>query len=180
MNTYRYLYLLLATTVFFISCEDNENVAGAIYKGPIEEVQNVEVLYSEEGELKVQMRTPKQLRYQNDNKVFPDTVNINFYNPEGAIITRLRADSGHYNKGEDVFVVIGNVRVMMSETNQLLRTSELKWSPRTQKVFTDRPLTVKNHITGEITKAVGMDADQDFSHIKFRKGTGIYRFEGAP
>ena len=173
-----YLSFFLLFSLVFISCEEKKNKVGALYNGPIEIVNNVEVLYSEQGFLKVQMRTPQQLRYRNEDKVFPDTVNINFYDPTGALITRLRADSGHYEKNADVFIVKGKVRVVKSLTKEVLTTSELRWSPRTQKVFTDKPLSVRNDLTKEITNAVGMDAEQDFSRIKFRKGTGIYRFTG--
>tara|TARA_R110002124_G_scaffold60287_1_gene165375 strand:- start:615 stop:1160 length:546 start_codon:yes stop_codon:yes gene_type:complete len=169
----RFIFVIV-WSAFLASCEDNKNKEIILYKGPVQEVNNVEVLYSEQGALKVQMKTPLQLTYRNENKVFPDTVNINFYNPEGSLITKLRADSGHYDKIQDVFVVLGNVRVVMSEENQILKTTELSWSPRTRKIFTDKPLTLRNNAKGEITKGVGMDADQDFSHIKFRKGTGIY------
>ncbi|CAG4992016.1 Lipopolysaccharide export system protein LptC [Dyadobacter sp. CECT 9275] len=173
-----YLLLIPVHILLLTSCEEKKNKVGALYEGPVEVVNNVEVLYSEQGYLKVQMRTPEQLRYRNDDKVFPDTVNINFYDPTGALITRLRADSGHYEKNADVFVVKGKVRVVKSLTKEVLTTSELRWSPRTQKVFTDKPLSVRNELTKEITNAVGMDAEQDFSRIVFRKGTGIYRFSG--
>ncbi|PWJ57111.1 LPS export ABC transporter protein LptC [Dyadobacter jejuensis] len=170
-------FLVWLGASLFLSCEDKKEVANVRYEGPVEEVQNVKVLYSEQGDLKVLMRTPKQLRFLNDNKVFPDTVNIDFYDPNGSVTTHLRADSGNYQKNEDIYVVKGNVRVNMSLTNQLLTTTELKWSPRTKKVFTEKHLTVRNRSTGEITHGVGMDAEQDFSRIKFRKGTGKYRVD---
>ncbi len=171
-------FLFITFNLFLFSCTDKGNKEIVIYKGPVQEVNKVEVLYSEQGLLKVQMITPLQLTYRNENKVFPDTVNINFYDPSGALITKLRADSGHYDKIQDIFIVLGNVRVVKSLTNEILTTTQLSWSPRTKKVFTDKPLTIVNKAKGEMTKAVGMDADQDFTHIKFRKGTGVFRFEG--
>ena len=172
------LYLFIPLGMVQFSCTDKENKEIILYKGPVQETKSVEVLYSEQGLLKVQMKTPLQLTYRNENKVFPDTVNINFYDPSGELVTRLRADSGHYDKIQDIFVVIGNVRVVKSLTNQILTTTELSWSPRTKKVFTEKSLTLRDIAKGEITKAVGMDAEQDFTNIKFRKATGIYRFEG--
>lgn len=175
-----YLLVSLLCTSLFFSCEEKKDKIGKPYDGPIEIVNDVQVLYSEQGMRKVQMRTPKELKYRNEDKVFPDTVNINFYDPTGALITKLRADSGRYEKSSDIYLVIGNVRVVKSLTNEILKTSELRWSPRTQKVFTDKPISIRNQLTNEVTNAVGMDAEQDFSRIKFRKGTGTYRFEGLP
>jgi len=171
-------YLIVLSVLLLAACENKQKKLGALYTGPLETVNDVMVKYSEQGKLKVVMITPRRMRYQNDAEVFPDTVNINFYDTLGTIVTRLRSDSGHYDKVSDVYIVKGNVRVVKSETEELLKTTELSWSPRTRKVFTDKPLSVINKRTAEITNAIGMDAEQDFTRIKFRKATGIYKFTG--
>ncbi|SKB52403.1 LPS export ABC transporter periplasmic protein LptC [Dyadobacter psychrophilus] len=174
-------FCIIALTAWLLTaCEGKQNKVGALYTGPLEVVNDVEVKYSEQGKLKVVMKTPRRLAYQNEAQVFPDTININFYDTTGTIVTRLRSDSGHYDKAADVYIVKGNVRVVKSETEELLKTTELNWSPRTRKVFTEKPLSVINKRTSEITNAIGMDAEQDFTRIKFRKATGIYKFSGAP
>ena len=173
------LFVLLSILTL-ASCEKNKNKIGAAYDGPVEEVSNVQIRYSEQGLQKVQMITPRSLTYSNQNKVFPDTININFFDPTGSVITRLRADSGHFDHASNVYIVKGHVRVVKSESQETLTTTELSWNPVTKKVFTDKALTVRNTRTSEITNAIGMDAEQDFTRIKFRKATGIYKFSGVP
>jgi LPS export ABC transporter protein LptC len=173
-------YLIAPVILLFAACEGKQNKVGALYTGPLEIVNNVEVKYSEQGKLKVVMKTPKRLRFQDETEVFPDTININFYDTTGTVVTRLRSDSGRYDKASDVYIVKGNVRVVKSETEELLTTTELNWSPRTRKVFTEKPLAVINKRTAEVTNAIGMDAEQDFTRIKFRKATGIYKFTTPP
>jgi LPS export ABC transporter protein LptC len=162
-------------TLSLLSCEDKKNKVGALYTGPVEMVNEMEVKHSEQGKIKIFMKTPRSLRFQNDNQIFPDTINISFYDSLSNVTTTLRSDSGRYDKASDVYIVKGNVRVVKSESSQILTTSELSWSPRTRKVFTDKPLTIRNYRTSEITKAVGMDAEQDFTHITLRKMTGTIR-----
>ncbi|TLV01612.1 LPS export ABC transporter periplasmic protein LptC [Dyadobacter luticola] len=169
---------MVLLAVLFVACEGKKTKEGAVYTGPIEIVNNVEIKYSEQGNIKVWMKTPRSFRYQNETKVFPDTINISFYDSLGTVVTRLRSDSGRYDQNADVYIVKGNVRVVKSETQETLTTSELNWSPRTRKVFTEKPLAVRNTRTSEITNAIGMDAEQDFTRIKFRKATGIYKFTG--
>ena len=169
-------FCIMLIGMLIVSCEGKKNKIGAVYTGPLEIVNNVEVKYSEQGKIKILMRTPKSLRYQNETKTFPDTINISFFDSLGTVVTRLRSDSGRYDQNADVYIVKGNVRVVKSETNELLSTSELNWSPRTRKIFTEKPLSVINKRTSEITNAIGMDAEQDFTRIKFRKATGIYKF----
>lgn len=162
-----------------IGCGKENGKKGKPYTGPVEIVNGVEVKYSEQGALKVLLKTPKQLRFQNEDKVFPDTVNVNFYDPQGiTVITRLRADSGHFDQRSNVYIVKGNVRVVKSQTSEILTTTELTWSPDTKKVFTDKFVSVRNLITKDVINGNGMDADQDFSHIKFRKGTFKMKFDG--
>lgn len=174
------LAMMIAMAWMLTSCDKNEKKLGAVYEGPIEIVNNVQIRYSEQGLQKVQMITPKSLTYTNQNKIFPDTVNINFFDPSGAVITHLRADSGHYSHASNVYIVKGHVKVIKSESQQILTTTELSWNPVTKKVFTDKALIVKKIGSPEITRAVGMDAEQDFSRIKFRKGAGIYKASGMP
>ena len=164
--------ILVLTGFVFFACEPSKKKAGKPYTGPIEIINGVEVKHSEQGLLKVFLRTPKQLRYQNQDQIFPDTVNIDFYDQLGGkVITTLRADSGHFDQRKNIYTVKGNVRVVKSETKELLTTTELMWSPDTRKVFTDKFVSVKNIVTKDVINGNGMDADQDFSHIKFRKGT---------
>ncbi|GLU51583.1 LPS export ABC transporter periplasmic protein LptC [Dyadobacter frigoris] len=169
--------ILALAGFFFLACEPSDKKKGKPYTGPIEITNGVELKYSEQGRMKVLLKTPKQLRYQNEDKVFPDTININFYDPLGVtVVTRLRADSGRFDQRKNVYIVKGNVRVVKSLTKELLTTTELTWSPDTKKVFTDKFVSVKNVVTKDIINGNGMDADQDFSHIKFRKGTFKMKF----
>ena len=123
--------------------------------------------------MKVYVKTPKSLTYQNETRVFPDSVNVTFFDSLGTVVTTLRSDSGRYDRNADVYIVKGHVRVVKLETHQILTTTELNWSPGTRKVFTDKPLSIRNTQSPEITNAIGMDAEQDFSRIKLRKMTGI-------
>lgn len=170
--------VVFASSLFLTGCEKSKNKIGALYEGPIEFVNKVEIKYSELGQQKVQMLTDESLTYSNNNKIFPDTININFFDPTGAVITHLRADSGRFDHASNVYIVKGHVKVLKLESNEILTTTELSWNPGTKKVFTDKPLTIRNNRTSEITNAIGMDAEQDFSRIKFRKATGIYKFTG--
>ncbi|MCE7059194.1 LPS export ABC transporter periplasmic protein LptC [Dyadobacter sp. CY343] len=161
--------------ILLSSCEDKKNKVGALYTGPVEVVNDVQVKYSEQGKMKVLMKTPRSLRFQNETQIFPDTVNISFFDSLSTIVTRLRSDSGRYDKSSDIYIVKGNVKVVMSESNQIMYTSELNWSPRTRKIFTDKPVAIRKVGSPEVTNGVGLDAEQDFTSIKFRKGTGVYK-----
>lgn len=171
-------YVLALCALLFAACESKKDKIGAVYNGPFEIVNDLVVKYSEQGNMKVYVKTPKSLTYQNETRVFPDSVNISFYDSLGTVVTTLRSDSGRYDRNADVYIVKGHVRVVKLDEHQILNTTELSWSPGTRKVFTDKALTIRNTQSPEVTNAVGMDAEQDFSRIKLRKMTGTVVSKG--
>lgn len=172
-------FCILALFVLsFTACESKKDKIGAVYNGPVEIVNDLVVKYSEQGNMKVYVKTPRSLTYQNETRVFPDSVNISFFDSLGTVVTTLRSDSGRYDRNADVYIVKGHVKVVKVLEHQILTTTELNWSPGTRKVFTDKPLTIVNTQSPEVTNAVGMDAEQDFSRIKLRKMTGTVLSKG--
>lgn len=160
--------------------EEKTNKKVKPYEGPIEEINNVQMLYSEAAVLKVKMTTARQLRYLNDDRKYPETVNVSFFGPSGEEITTLRSDSGRYDRVKDLYTVMGNVVVINKQKQEKLLTNELNWNPNTKKVFTEKPVTVISKATGETLKGLGLDANQDFSQYSIRKPTGIFNIEGNP
>jgi LPS export ABC transporter protein LptC len=177
-NWGRTALLAAGASLLLAACEEDKSGESKPYLGPVEEVKDVRVLYSESGFLKVEMKTPRQLRYQNENKIFPDSININFFDATGSsITTTLRSDSGRFDNSKNLYVVKGNVRVVNSQTLERLSTTELYWNPVTRKVYTDKAVTIEKRATGDIVKGIGLDAEQDFSQTSIRKPTGIFSID---
>ena len=170
----------VAAALLLVSCEKEVKSTSKPYEGPVETIHDVGLLYSEGGVLQVEMKTPRQFRYKLDDKVFPDTINIFFYDPEGnKVVTTLRADSGHFDSPRNLYVVKGNVRVINSVKQEHLFTTELNWSPTTRKVFTDKHVRIEQRLTGDVVEGIGLDAEQDFSQTSIRKPTGIFSIEAG-
>lgn len=174
--------LILASLLALVACQDERKVRKTLapYNGPVEEINNVKMLYSEAALLKVKMVTAKQFRYINDDLKYPNTVNIEFFGPNGTVETTLRSDSGRYSRAKDLYTLIGHVVVVKKVTKERLTTDELNWNPNTKKVYTEKPVAVLNEITGEKLYGLGMDAAQDFSTYGFRKVSGVFSVQGGP
>ncbi|MFD2936472.1 LPS export ABC transporter periplasmic protein LptC [Spirosoma flavum] len=171
---------ILLFSFLLTACEKpKETKKIAPYTGPIEEINDVKLLYSEAAKLKVKLTTAKQFRYVNDDRRYPKPVNIVFYSPTGEEITTIRSDSGRYDKAKDVYVVMGNVVVVNKQKQEKLLTPELNWKPQTKKVFTDKRVTILSQLTGEKLYGIGLDANQDFSQYSIRKPTGIFNMENG-
>ena len=176
----RYSLFIINFTLIF-SCEEPKQAKKPVaYTGPIEEINDVKLLYSEVAMLKVKLTTPKQFRYANDDRKYPKPVSIVFYGPAGEEVTTLRSDSGRYSKAKDLYTVMGNVIVINRQKQEKLLTPELNWNPVTKKVFTQKRVTVISQMTGEKLYGTGLDANQDFTNYKIRKPSGIFNAEGGP
>jgi len=174
------IYNLSFIILFFIACEEpKETKEVKRYKGPIEVINDVRLLYSEAALLKVKLTTAKQLRYENDDRKYPEQVNIDFYGPTGETMTTIRSDSGRYSKAKNLYTVIGNVVVVNKQKQEKLLTPVLNWNPVTKKVFTESRVTVISQLTGEKLYGLGLDANQDFTNYRIRKPTGVFNVEGG-
>jgi LPS export ABC transporter protein LptC len=167
-----YFFVLLLS---LSACEEEADPTVEVYQGPEEEVHDVRLLYSESGQTRIEVKTPLQYRYQNDDKYFPDTVNINFFDPiSGQIETTLRSDSARFDNAKNIYIVKGRVIVYNKVEQRRLKTTKLYWSPITKKVYTDADVLIENLATGSYTRGKGLDASQDFSYMSIRKPYGIF------
>jgi LPS export ABC transporter protein LptC len=175
------LVVVLGCLLALAGCEEpKSNKQVPAYTGPIEEINDVRLLYSEQALLKVKLTTPKQLRYANDDRKYPKPVSIIFYGPAGEEVTTLRSDSGRYDKAKNLYTVTGNVVVINKQKQEKLLTPELNWNPVTKKVYTDKRVVVLSQMTGEKLYGLGLDANQDFTQYSIRKPTGVFNVEGGP
>ena len=172
--TFYILHFLLLS-----SCEEEKKPVKSVpYVGPIEEIKDVNLRYSEAALLKVKLTTARQFRYLNDDRKYPDVVHIDFYDPGGQqIVTTLRSDSGRYDRAKDLYTVMGHVVVVNKQKQEKLQTNLLNWNPNTKKVFTENKVIITSQLTGEKLYGIGMDADQNFSRYAIRKVSGTFNLE---
>ncbi|QDK79146.1 LPS export ABC transporter periplasmic protein LptC [Spirosoma sp. KCTC 42546] len=172
------LFIILHSSFLLMSCGESKQAKKVSpYTGPIEEINDVKLLYSEAALLKVKLETAKQLRYINDNRRYPNPVHIIFFGPTGEEVTTINSDSGRYDKAKDIYVVMGHVVVINKQKQEKLLTPELTWNPVTKKVYTDKQVTILSQLTGEKLYGIGLDANQDFSKYAIRKVTGVFNVQ---
>lgn len=174
LRIFSFFYTAFFLLFFLTGCEEDKNSKKFIaYNGPLEEAENIEVLYSELGMLKVRVRTAKQIKLPSEDKLFPKKVFVDFYGPAGDVLTTLESDSGRYENRTGLYKVKGNVKVVTQKKERLF-SDELTWNPQTQKVYTEKKVTIENQQTGERMNGLGLDANQDFSQYSIRRPTGFF------
>jgi LPS export ABC transporter protein LptC len=166
---------LFVALLALAACEDEKSKSDfKAYLGPVEEAEKIQILYSEAGKTKVKLNTDKQIKYSNEDKIFPKPITINFYDATGAVTSTLRSDSGRFDSKSSIYKVMGHVVVNQLAARRNLFTTELYWNPATKKTYTDKAATIESLLSGEIMKGVGLDANQDFSEMVMRKTSGFF------
>ncbi len=171
------IFLLLPGFLLLFSCKE-EVVANVEYTGPMQETDNVVMLYSDSAKLAVKMTSPKQVILANGDQVYPKEVKLFFYDKKGVETSTLRADSGRFYPTQTLYKVKGNVMVNNKVKKETLLTDELTWNPQTKQIYTDRPVKI-NRVTEQL-QGVGLTSTQDFSQYTLRKVTGTVQMSNLP
>lgn len=168
---YFFSFLLLC---LLVSCKDGLEGVGKKedYTGALIKTFDLKMQLSDSAKLRIEVRAPLQLEFQNGNQEYPKGVTVEFYNAEGKKKTRLTADKGKYNKITNIYTVTNNVVVKNLEKGEELNTEELNWSPLAQDIYTTQK--VKITTPTEILYGNGMHAKQDFMTYKITQPTGKF------
>jgi LPS export ABC transporter protein LptC len=173
-SLYAIFFIALIGSPALISCEDKKAVKEFIaYKGPILTVDNLAINFSDSGRVKVKMSTAKQLKYVNQDEVYPKAVFVNFLDKNGVEYSSLRGDSGRYSKENNLYVLKGNVFFNNRLLQQSLSTNELYWNPVTKKIYSDKLVSIKTP-RETISASGGMEATEDFSKYSLKKPKGVF------
>lgn len=156
------------------ACKDGlENVGKKeTYSDAVITAFDLKMQLSDSAKVRIEVKAPLQLEFQNGNQTYPKGVTVEFYNPQGKKYTRLTADAGKYEKTTHIYTVTGNVVVRNLEKDDRLDTDELHWSPHAQDIYTTQK--VKITTPTEILHGNGMRAKQDFMSYKITQPTGKF------
>jgi LPS export ABC transporter protein LptC len=169
-----FMLTLFVNTLIRCKKEEEEKVPYE-YTGPIAETTNLNVNFSDSGRVVVKLKTAKQLRFQNEDEVYPKAVYVNFIDETGVEYSSLRGDSARLIRKENLYKIMGNVFFYNRKAQQSLATELLFWSPRDKRIYTDEKVKI-NTPTRQI-QGLGMEADQDFTKYTIRRPTGIFEVD---
>jgi len=156
-----------------MSCFNGSNTLDEMkpYEGPLMEIDSMKTIYSDEAEVKVILRAPKQLALQVGDREFPNGVIVDFYEG-GEISSTLTSNYGRYFKETNKYVVSGNVIINELKDSKRLNTEELYWMPAEEKIVVKEDKQVIITTKTDVLKGTGLDAKQDFSTYKILHPTG--------
>lgn len=173
-----YILLFILTTSLFISCEttDLEKIKALAKKEELPDVivENLKAIYSLNGNTQVKLLTPKAFKYTSDKKqytLFPDGLNLMFYDNNYNLHSSLTANYGIYYEKKRFAKATGNV-ILTNVNGSVLRTEELFIDENKEKIYSVVPVNIKDKDGFEITGEEGFESNLDFTVYKFKDVSG--------
>src|SRR5690606_1954065 len=170
------LFPALFLIASLMGCNDSSEVNNVKpYEGPLIEVLNSKLLYSDSALVRVQVTAARHLEYENGDSEYPDGIFIEFFDVDGKISTTLEADKAVHVKKERLWTATGDAEVISYEKEEKLNTEELHWKQDKKEIYTDKFVRIET--ADEILLGEGLTAAQDFSSYRILKPTGELSIE---
>lgn len=157
-----------AVAVAFVvySCKSNLGVADSINlaEAPVQTVDNMFVVQSENGRLQMRMEADVMERYDRDTmsyELFPKGFAVFGYNEDGLLETEITSDNARHVKFEDgseKWEAYGNVVVKNIINKEVMETDTLYWDRKNEKIYTD--CYVRMHSPDGFIQGYGMESDE--------------------
>ena len=171
-----YSMILFFAALFFSSCEnDIEKIkqVSRLNDTPIERAENIDVLYSDSGFVKMKLTAPVLERYEDSKDpyiVFPKGMKTLFYDRMLNVTSRLSAEYGIRYEYSQRMEARKNVEVI-NEKGDKLNTEHLTYDQSDGKLRSDE--FVKITTDKEIIFGTGLEANEDFSKYRIFNIKGI-------
>ncbi len=170
------VYLLLSLASCENSLDQLQNINGEI-ETAVETSRDVEVLYTEKGQVKAKLIAPTLLRYKTKEPYieFPDGVEMKFFDDQMRVKSQLKADYGIKHEKSKEVVVRDNV-VILNPRGEKLETNEVSYLETQKLIVSKKP--VKITTARDVIYGDGMEAkeEEEFSVWRVTNPSGRSRY----
>lgn len=171
----RVFVLLIIATISFSSCKnDIETINSVVISDtiPVETAKNIEVIYSDSGDVQIWIKGPSYKRFagKENTIVFPEGIEVVFYNPGMKVKSTLTAKYAIIHENKKLMEARNDVIVRSVEKGESLQTEKLSWDERTKRIFSNEFVRITTN--DKILFGQGFESDQNFDNWTIRRPTG--------
>lgn len=164
----------------FLSCENKEEFIVNFIENenlPLEELTNSEILYTENGKIKVKVLSKKMDRYSSkDERIeLSDGVHFDFFRLDSLNSKSvLTCHNAIINNTNNIMIANDNV-ILKSSDNKTLKTEQLIWDKNKNIIYTD--LEIQIITDDEVISGIGFQSTPDFSEYEIKKAKGTFNLD---
>lgn len=138
---------------------------------PLEVMKEAELIYTEQGKIKVKIMAEKIERFLNQNPsfYFSNGVLVNFYNDSANIISTLTAEEAFIDDKNQQMMAKTNVE-LINKKEEKLNTEQLIWDEKSNLIFTKESVSISTK--EEVIFGDGFESAPDFSSYKITNVRG--------
>ncbi len=168
-------FLLIVASVF-ASCSGNDleqvNKVAESHTWPIETGHDITINYTDSGIVKAMVKAPLLERYASEDRNYTEMrkgLRVEFLDKQGKIESFLTSQYA-IRYDQEKRMVARNKVVVMNLDGDTLRTEELHWNEATQRISTQKQVTITTK--DEMMWGDGLESDVAFKHPKIFKLRG--------
>ncbi len=166
---------MFVAALALFSCENSESELSALNQKSIQkdEAIKVESFISEAGKPKARLTTPLMLRLNADTPYveFPQTLHVDFYNPEKVVESGLDSKYGKYFESLNKVYLKDSV-IIISIKGDTMICEDVWWDQDLQKFYSSRKTILKSKEIPYYIAQDGFEATQDLKQKKFYNSSG--------
>ena len=176
----KYTFSLIFSLIVLASCENSEsNIRNFINTEnlAVEQLTNSEIIYTENGNLKVKVMSQKMERFSDKEEriELAGGVHFDFYKLDSTNTKSvLTCEKATINNTTNIMVANNNV-VLKDSDNKELKSEQLIWDKNKNLVYTESEITIKTE--DEIISGVGFKSTPDFTEYEIKKAKGVFSLE---
>ncbi|HYW95866.1 MAG TPA: LPS export ABC transporter periplasmic protein LptC [Bacteroidales bacterium] len=179
------LLFITGVSLLFVSCENDIQKINSITNTaemPEISADNVEIIYSDSGFVKVKLTAEVIKQYAKVEKPymeFPEGIYVRFYNDSLNVESEIRANYAIYHTNEKLWEARGNVIANNLEKGEKLNTEELFWDENKRMIYSNSFSRIETQ-DGTWYGQDGFESNQRFSKWKLKGSRGTAYFKDKP
>ncbi len=167
--------LVSGAALLLTSCENNIEEIKAFSSNenlPILEARNFETIFTDSGQIRYSLKTPKLLRFEDEGRdyiEFPEGMELVKFDANKNILSSITADYAKQFVADDKWEAKNNV-VATNAQGDTLKTEHLIWEEKKELIYTEE--FVKIIRSDQIITGIGLTSDQKLQNWKIKNPKG--------
>lgn len=144
---------------------------------PDQEIKEAHIWRSEYGRLQLELEAPRIIQYRKPDTrtLYPEGVELRFYNEERTLTTFIRANKATSYDDKNILTAKDSVVVIDYTNGDTVYLEDIVWKSNEDIIYSNHPVRAVNG--NRVTYGDGFVSDENMSNLRITRQRGIIEFE---